>query len=297
MADAGSLPSVHDRAGEALACADLDEKVALVGRLRLSWEAGELGRGAADPVVPVEQPGRPARPTLVGPRELRPRKLTTREGRIAAVHAVAHIEANAVNLALDAVHRFGSADDAPLPDAYVSDWLSVAEDEGRHFVVLRDRLRSLGADYGDLPAHDGLWAAAVRTADDPLRRMALVPRVLEARGLDVSPGMIERFDAVGDTPSADALRMILAEEVGHVAIGSRWFRWMCAQRGLEPDGTFRVLLDEAGVRVVPPLNTEARLAAGFGAEELDALLGARQGAHPGAHPERVGGDGRGVPAR
>lgn len=266
-------PSVHDRAGEALACEDLDEKAQLTGRLRDAWLAGELGRDPADPLVPVERPGRPARPFLVAPRELRSRKLTTPEGRIAAVHAVAHIEANAVNLALDAVHRFtASAEGAPLPDDYVADWLSVAADEARHFLVLRDRLRSEGAEYGDLPAHDGLWAAAVRTADDPLRRMALVPRVLEARGLDVSPGMIERFDAAGDTASADALRMILAEEVGHVAIGSRWFRWLCEQRGVEPEATFRALLAEAGVRVVPPLNTEARLAAGFGADELAALL-------------------------
>jgi uncharacterized ferritin-like protein (DUF455 family) len=263
--------SVRERAGAALACADLDRKAALVGELRASWDGGAPRAGApADPprLVPVEQPGRPSRPVLVAPRQLRARKLTTAAGRVAAVHAVAHIEANAVNLALDAVHRFGG-----LPAAYYGEWLRVADEEARHFLLLRSRLRDLGADYGDLPAHDGLWAMAVRTADDPLRRMALVPRVLEARGLDVSPAMIERFEAVGDGATAAALRLILREEVFHVEVGSRWFRWLCAARGLEPEETFRSLLQAEGVRVVPPLNEAARLAAGFSAAELAGLAG------------------------
>jgi uncharacterized ferritin-like protein (DUF455 family) len=218
----------------------------------------------------VTEPGRPSAPVLVAPRQLTPRRLGTIAGRVAGVHAVAHIEANAVNLALDAVHRF-----AGLPSEYYGDWLSVAADEARHFALLRARLRDLGADYGDLPAHDGLWAMAVRTADDPLRRMALVPRVLEARGLDVSPAMIDRFSAAGDDATASILEVILREEVRHVAIGSHWFRWLCAERGLDPEPTFAQLLDEEGVRVMPPINEAARLAAGFSRAELEAMSGSR----------------------
>lgn len=268
--------SVHQRAGEALACSDLDHKIALVGALRRGWLDGSLDRSPPGTLVAPDRPGRRSRPELVEPRHLRSRKLTTFEGRVAAVHAVAHIEANAIDLALDAVHRFGAAAaggaGGVLPDAYVTDWLGVAADEARHFLALRARLADMGAAYGDLPAHDGLWAAAVRTAHDVLWRMALVPRVLEARGLDVSPGMIERFAAVGDEATAEVLRMILAEEVAHVRVGSRWFRHVCEVRGLDPEPTFLGLLEDAGVRVVPPLNTEARLAAGFSATELARLL-------------------------
>jgi uncharacterized ferritin-like protein (DUF455 family) len=179
---------------------------------------------------------------------------------------VAHIEANAVNLALDAVHRFRG-----LPGDYYRDWLGVAAEEAVHFGLLEDRLHDLGATYGDLPAHDGLWAAAVATADDPLRRMALVPRVLEARGLDVTPAMVDRFDQAGDRTTAGVLRRILADEVGHVAVGDRWFRHLCDERGVDPEPTFRRLLDEVDQAVPPPFNDEARTRAGFGPEELAAL--------------------------
>jgi uncharacterized ferritin-like protein (DUF455 family) len=260
-------PSVHDVAGAALAERDLDAKATAVARLRAAWDAGRLDRRAPDhQLVPVDQPGRPDAPPLVPLRGLKARRLGSAAGRIAAVHAVAHIEANAVNLALDAAHRFHH-----LPHDYYGDWLSVAEDEARHFALLRARLRDLGAAYGDLPAHDGLWALAVRTADDPLRRMALVPRVLEARGLDVSPAMIERFRAADDDETAGILEVILREEVRHVAIGSRWFRWLCAARGLEPEAEFVRLLAEEDVCVMPPLNEPARLEAGFSTAELESL--------------------------
>ena len=149
--------------------------------------------------------------------------------------------------------------------------MAVAAEEAEHLALLRRRLRDLGADYGDLPAHDGLWQAAVRTADDPLRRMALVPRVLEARGLDVSPAMRDGFASAGDHQTAAVLQRILDDEVGHVAVGDRWFRWCCERRRLDPEPTFRRLLDESGTRVVPPLNVEARRAAGFSDAELAAL--------------------------
>jgi uncharacterized ferritin-like protein (DUF455 family) len=264
-------------AGEALLLDDLDAKTAAVSALaERAGEAvddddgggsagGEGGVGAVV-VLDVRFPGRPARPELVEPNQLVARRLTSVEGRIAAVHAVTHIEANAINLALDAVHRFPN-----FPPAYYLDWLGVATEEADHFLMLRDRLRALGADYGDVVAHDGLWDMAVRTADDPLRRMALVPRVLEARGLDVTPGMIRRFEGAGDHETADALRTILTDEVGHVAVGSRWFAWLCAARGLDADATFAALLSSEGVRIQPPLNTDARLAAGFSPDLLTAL--------------------------
>ncbi len=214
-------------------------------------------------------PGRPARPELVHPAAVPRRRLGGTAGRIALIHAIAHIEFNAINLALDASLRF-----AGLPLAYYRDWISVAMDEARHHRMLVDRLAELGAGYGELPAHNGLWEMAQKTADDPLLRMALVPRVLEARGLDVTPGMIERLRQTGDEATVSCLELILEEEVRHVAIGSRWFRYLCAQRQLEPVATFQTLLREhMPERSAGPLNRPARLAAGFSADELALLCG------------------------
>ena len=209
-------------------------------------------------------PGRPARPELRHPREVAQRGLGTQAGRAALVHAVAHIEFNAINLALDAIWRFEG-----MPLDYYLDWLSVAQDEARHFALCRQRLRDLGLDYGDLPAHNGLWEAAEKTAHDVLARMACVPRVLEARGLDVTPGMIERLSQSGDPDTVAVLRVILDEEVRHVAIGTRWFRFLCQLRRLPPDQTFRRLLDEHGMQLRPPFNWPAREAAGFLRSELE----------------------------
>lgn len=208
-------------------------------------------------------PGRPLRPPLVRPRDVPHRGLGSPEGRAALLHAVAHIEFNAINLALDAAWRFGG-----LPATYYADWISVAQDEARHFQLLATRLAQLDHHYGDFEAHNGLWEAAQKTAHDPLLRMALVPRVLEARGLDVTPGMIHRLRELGDTPTVDVLDIILREEVRHVAIGTHWYHHLCGQRGLEPVSTFRRLLAEHGVRLRAPLNEAARLQAGFDPEEL-----------------------------
>lgn len=213
-------------------------------------------------------PGRPATPALVAPRDVPRRGLGSREGRGALVHAVAHIEFNAINLALDAMLRFPG-----LPTAYYRDWLSVARDEARHFQMLCQRLAELGFRYGDFPAHNGLWEAAEKTAHDPLVRMACVPRVLEARGLDVTPGMIERLQHAGDTDTIACLDIILREEVRHVAIGSHWYRWLCDQRGLDADTLFPQLLAEQGMEVHPPFNFSARAEAGFSPAELSRLEG------------------------
>jgi uncharacterized ferritin-like protein (DUF455 family) len=258
--------SVHDLAGTALAATSMAEKVEAVRAARRAWLAGTLTHGAGGPLLDPAQRGRPSRPELVAPRELRSRSLATPDGRVAAIHAVAHIEANAIDLAVDAVHRFRS-----MPAAFHGDWLAVADDEARHFDLLERRLASLGTAYGDLPAHGGLWESCAATADDPLRRMALVPRVLEARGLDVTPAMRARFAAAGDAETAAILDVILADEVGHVAVGDRWFRHLCRVRDLAPEATFAELLAQAGIAVRPPLNLGARRAAGFSEAELEAL--------------------------
>ncbi|MGH8457425.1 MAG: ferritin-like domain-containing protein, partial [Stenotrophobium sp.] len=176
----------------------------------------------------------------------------------------AHIEFNAINLALDASWRFRG-----MPEDYYRDWLSVAQDEARHFLMLRARLAELGYAYGDFSAHNGLWEAAEKTRHDVLVRMALVPRVLEARGLDVTPGMIDRLQALGDTATMRILSVILQEEVRHVAIGTRWFRHLCAERGLDSTQTFTRLLEQYNMRIRLPLNRVARAAAGFDERELE----------------------------
>ncbi|MBN8480723.1 MAG: ferritin-like domain-containing protein, partial [Xanthomonadales bacterium] len=212
-------------------------------------------------------PGRPARPRLVDPRHLPRRGLGSGEGRAALVHAVAHIELNAIDLAWDAVYRFRG-----MPPEYYADWVGVADDEARHFAMLSARLAELGHAYGDFDAHDGLWEMAVRTAHACLARMALVPRVLEARGLDVTPGMIERLRNVGDDATARLLERILEEEVAHVAAGSRWFAWCCAREGHDPQATFAALLaSHLGGQVRGPFNVPARLRAGFSPDEIAAM--------------------------
>jgi uncharacterized ferritin-like protein (DUF455 family) len=205
---------------------------------------------------------------LVPPRDLPRRGFGTLEGRAAFIHAVAHIEFNAIDLAWDAVYRFRG-----MPASYYADWIGVAADEGRHFTLLRARLQEFGYDYGDFDAHNGLWEMAEKTAHDALARMALVPRVLEARGLDVTPGMIVKLRALGDDATADILELILREEVAHVAAGSRWYRWLCERAEVEPRRRFLELLGEYARPVLyGPFNLEARAAAGFDVGELDALM-------------------------
>lgn len=243
-------------------------KIALTHRFAREFGLGHLCIPAdAVPAEPMADPGRPARPLLIEPRRLPQRGLGSAEGRAALVHAIAHIEFNAINLAWDAVYRFRG-----MPDDYYADWVGVAADEARHFQMLGRRLEELGHAYGDFDAHNGLWEMAVETADSCLRRMALVPRVLEARGLDVTPGMIARLRSVGDQPTVEILEVILREEVVHVAAGSRWFAWCCAQAGVEPQATFADLLERhmrGSLR--GPFNTEARLSAGFSDAELAHL--------------------------
>lgn len=218
------------------------------------------------PVTPIGEPGRPDRPRLVDPAQLPRRRLGSPEGRAALIHAIAHIEFNAINLALDAAWRFRE-----MPERFTLEWLSVAADEARHFRLLEERLGELGYAYGDFPAHDGLWEMAKKTAHSCLARMALVPRVLEARGLDVTPGMIRRLNKAGDARTVAILEQILEEEVRHVAIGSEWFRQCCRHAGVAPVPTFLELLETYFGKPRAPFNVDARLLAGFTREEIDAL--------------------------
>jgi uncharacterized ferritin-like protein (DUF455 family) len=252
----------------ALAECDPEAKAAAAIEIAAQLQAGALTvddmAGEADPIA---APGRPPRPTLVPVREVPSRGLGTVEGRAALLHAVAHIEFNAINLALDAAWRFRG-----MPGDYYLDWTSVAADEARHFRLLRARLQALGFDYGDFAAHNGLWEMAEKSAGSCLARMALVPRLLEARGLDVTPGMIARFRSLRDGESVAVLETILREEVAHVAIGSRWFAWCCAREGVEPRETFLGLMrQEARGALRGPFNLEARRAAGFDDLELERL--------------------------
>jgi len=216
-------------------------------------------------------PGRPARPVLVPPMEVPHRSPFTPEGLAALVHAVCHIEFNAINLALDAVWRF-----AGMPADFYRDWLRVADEEATHFDLLHTHLQSLGHTYGDFPAHDGLWEMCVKTQHDITARMALVPRTLEARGLDATPLIQTRLRKVG-TPAAlravEILDVILRDEIGHVAIGNRWYGWLCERQRIDPVANYRVLArTHAAPRLKPPFNEDARRAAGFSQTEIDYLF-------------------------
>ncbi|WP_426287341.1 ferritin-like domain-containing protein [Luteibacter sp. E-22] len=259
------MNDLHAAARRCLDAADPAEKVRLSFEAWASLQAGELMPDPSSPPArPIALPGRPERPRLVPSREVAQRGLGTAEGRAALVHAIAHIEFNAIDLAWDAVYRFRGK-----PLSYYRDWASCANDEARHFTMLSSRLAELGHVYGDFDAHNGLWEMAEKTAHSDTARMALVPRVLEARGLDVTPGMMERLRRQGDERTVTILEVILREEVAHVAAGTRWFHWCCERDGIEPETTFAQLLaDYMNGSLRGPFNLDARRAAGFSESEL-----------------------------
>lgn len=265
------MRSLFEAACQVLATGGIAEKPAAARTMASAFMRGELAiANDATPPEPIAMPGRPERPVLVHPRQLPRRGFGSVSGRAAFIHAVAHIEFNAIDLACDAIYRFRD-----MPRDYYADWVQVADDEARHFTMLRARLQALGHDYGNFDAHNGLWEMAEKTAHDGLARMALVPRVLEARGLDVTPGMIEKLRALGDDETAEILVVILREEIAHVAAGSRWYRWHCARADVEPRARFRQLLQQyAGGVLHGPFNVEARMLAGFDADELQSLCDA-----------------------
>ena len=259
-----AVPSgVRRQALAALAACAWPDKLAAV---RAIDDAAPL-EAHATLAEPAGLPGRPATPALVPPSQVKQRSVQSAEGRAALLHALAHIEFNAVNLALDAVWRY-----AGMPDAFYRDWLRVAREEAYHFELLNTHLGGLGHAYGDFPAHNGLWEMAEKTRGDLLARLALVPRTLEARGLDASPLIRDKLAGAGDTQGAAILDIILRDEIGHVAIGNRWYRHLCAERGLDPLACYAELAERYGApRLRGPFNLAARRQAGFDQAELDAL--------------------------
>ncbi len=261
---------IREQAQHWLMTADPQQKAAGAAELyqqALNLEDARVTQANPNIIERVLDPGRPARPELVAPRNL-PRRIThTQAGRNIMAHAFAHIEFNAINIALDAVYRFND-----MPAAYYRDWLRVAAEEGKHYQMLADYLAENQAAYGDFPAHDSLWETVCRTDHDVMIRMALVPRVLEARGLDVTPAIAQKLRSNNDHRLADILGIIYDEEIGHVEIGTRWFRYCAEARNLNARHTFRDLLNQyMNGRIRGPYDEPGRLAAGFTQEELDDL--------------------------
>lgn len=250
---------------QALTLSDPQEKCQQVALL---WEARLRTDIQATLSAPAQSiPGRPHKPTLVPPKQVQRRAMNTAEGRAALIHALAHIEFNAINLALDAVWRF-----ADMPQDYYRDWLQVAKEEAYHFSLLRAHLQTLGFDYGDFDGHNSLWEMVEKTQSDVLARMALVPRTMEARGLDATPPLKQKLSQAGDHAAAAILDIILRDEIGHVAIGNRWFQYLCDQRGLDIVATFETLRQQyQAPKLRPPFNMEARKQAGFSEIELAYL--------------------------
>jgi uncharacterized ferritin-like protein (DUF455 family) len=244
------------------------DKIALTHDLAALWRAGTLPVG--DGPAPPPRPARPARPELLMPREMPKRRSGgARASRVALLHALAHIELNALDLAWDLIARFGTP---ATPRDFFDDWLRVADEEAGHHALLAQRLAFYDAAYGDLPAHDGLWQIAEATSEDLLARLAVVPLVLEARGLDVTPAMIVSLEKAGDADSAAVLKLIYRDEIGHVAIGSRWFEAVCAERGLAPEASWQALVRRHFKgKLKRPFNTEARDKAGLPAGFYEGL--------------------------
>jgi len=247
---------------------NIDEKLTLTHQ---AWQAcitGELTLTSDRPVLPIERVTFPEKPELLAPRQMPRRKLTTPDGIAAFFHAIAHVEFVAIYLAWDILYRFRG-----MPEQFYQDWLRVADEEAQHFALIRTHLLTMQVDYGDLPAHSGLWDHAKDTADDLPGRLAMVPRCMEARGLDVTPALIEKFKMLGDAASVAILTRILTDEVGHVELGSYWFKFVCRQRGFEAEAKYRALIDQYYVGGKPkgPFNRELRKIAGFSDAEIDWL--------------------------
>ena len=254
----------------ALACLLVEqphEKIQQVRDLNEQWLAGRLSQCSLNEVKPIIKPGRPELPKLINPREVPRRGFNSESARIKLVHAITHIEFNAINLALDAVYRFRD-----MPEQYYTDWLNIAVEEALHFSLLEEYLHAKNSFYGACDSHNGLWEMAIKTDHDVMVRMALVPRVLEARGLDVTPGMIKKFAGIGEQELVDILNVIQRDEIGHVERGSYWFNELCRQRLLSASKTFHQLLDEyMEESMFDSLNEEARMEAGFSKQELIEL--------------------------
>ncbi len=258
------MPELYQQVERALLQSDAAKKCTQTLNIFDDWQAGSLGRDSSGQLLEFNDPGRPQRPHLVEPRRLGRRSFSSSSGRIMLLHAIAHIEFNAINIALDAVYRFRE-----MPENYISDWLRVASEEAHHFTLLDDELKRRDSFYGAFDAHRGLWDMVCKTREDVLHRMALVPRVMEARGLDVTPAMIKKLSQVGDIAAVSILQTIYQDEIDHVRIGNVWYRWLCSKRQIDPQQTFRKLIHETmDGKLRGPFNWPARLEAGFDEAEL-----------------------------
>ncbi|MDF0489096.1 ferritin-like domain-containing protein [Sphingomonas sp. H39-1-10] len=261
-----TLPSVSAAIREVLETADPAAKVKRARATARGWRRGQFA--SVDGGAMPDRPARPAEPKLLAPNRMPRRGKGSLHGRIALLHALAHIEFVAIDLAFDMAGRFG----ARFAPEFTTDWLAVGADEAMHFALIDRRLRALGSRYGALPAHEGLWEAALETAADPLARLAIVPMVLEARGLDVTPDMIARANAAGDSATAAILRRIFADEIRHVRMGTKWFESGCAERGIAPEPYWKELLSRHfRGELKPPFNDSARDAAGLTRDYYQAL--------------------------
>ena len=247
---------------------DPDRKALETQNLYQRWCEGAFNTESPDEPLRITDPGRPEKPQLVSPMNVPKRGFRSKQGLVKLAHAITHIEFNAINLALDAVYRFRQ-----MPDDFVADWLRVAAEESSHFLMLAHYLDDNDSYYGEYAAHNGLWEMALKTDHDVMVRMALVPRVLEARGLDVTPGMIAKLKAVGEHSLVDILEIIHEEEIGHVLTGSRWFNYTCRQRGLTPRTIFTELLQQyMKGSIQGPFDQDSRIRAGFTEDELQQLV-------------------------
>lgn len=261
------MNSIFALAEDCLHSPSIEHKLAVTGQSARLWEANELDFRSLSKPVAIKDTVFPDRPELVNPRNLPRRNPSSITGTVAQLHSVAHIEFVAIHLAWDMLYRFRD-----MPESFYGDWLQVAREEALHFTLVRQRLQALDSDYGRLPAHRGLWEVAEETDRDLLARLTLVPRYMEARGLDVTPGMIDKFQRSGDQESAAILTRILNDEIGHVATGTKWFHFSCNLRELAPEQTYFALLQRhLRGKVRGPFNIEARRAAGFTENELEQL--------------------------
>lgn len=261
------IESLFPRILDCLMATEPDIKINKTYQCFEDLKAGKLAYEHDSPIKRIEIPGRPDKPELVDPRKVKSRSINTADGRVVLAHAVTHIEFNAINLALDAAYRFRD-----MPESFYTDWMKVAKEEAYHFSLLNNYLKAHGCQYGEHLAHNGLWEMALKTDDNVLERMALVPRVLEARGLDVTPGMIKKLEAAGDFEFVECLNIIYKDEIGHVAIGSHWFRYCCELEGVDSRSTFMKLLKfhmNSGLK--GPFDEWSRLQAGFSKEEMSDL--------------------------
>jgi len=257
------MMTLTEMAVDVLTTADGREKTAKSHAHAKTWrESVQAGkRLEIGTATPPETPARPSEPVLLAPTKMPKRKPNTDKGRIALLHAIAHIELNAVDLHWDIIPRYAHID---MPMGYFDDWVKAADEESKHFNLMCDRLEAMGSYYGELPAHEGLWRSAAETTDDFMGRLAIVPMVLEARGLDVTPGMIDLFKRHNDDLAVEALETIYAEEVGHVAYGSKWFHFLCGRHDMDPKETFHALVQKYFKgNLKPPFNDEKRAEAGI----------------------------------